>query len=121
MPSKAKIESRIKAVKAQMDVNHSIAISKMAEAILSTSRMKAPKKDNHLRSSASIRASGQFKRDIVYGQGLERYGKGYNYAAYQEYKEKTAHSRYTTPGTGPHFLEQAGEAIVKKGIGAYLK
>lgn len=119
MPTTAKIDSKATAVEAMIRQNLTSAVGAMANAILSTSRMKAPKKDNHLRSSATVRGSG-LQRDIVYGQGLAAYGKGFNYAAYQENKEKTARSHYTTPGTGPHFLEESGEAIVKKGIQVYI-
>ena len=118
MPSRVRIDSRATAVQAQIKQNLSNAVGAMANAILSTSRMVAPKKDNHLRSSASVRGSG-LQRDVVYGS------MAVPYAAYQERGMRADGSHkvrnYTTPGTHAHFLEESGDAIVKKGIGAYLK
>lgn len=118
MSATVRIDSRAVAVKAQIEQNLSSAVGAMANAILSTSRMKAPKKDNHLRSSAAVRGTG-LTRDVVYGSA------SVPYAAYQERGMRANGSHkvrnYTTPGTQAHFLEESGDEIAKKGIGAYLK
>lgn len=117
MPTTVKIDSKATAVEAMIKQNLTSAVSAMATAVLSTARMKAPKKDNHLRSSASVRGSG-LQRDVVFGS------MAVPYAAYQERGMRADGSHkvrhYTTPGTGAHYLEEAGDAIVKKGIQAYI-
>lgn len=118
MPSRVTLNSNAMAVKAEMTANLSSAIGAMARAIRTNSRMVAPKKDNHLRSSVAIEGTGMF-REISYGSPSVRY------AAYQERGMRADGThvvrRYTTAGTHAHFLEQAADAAVKQGIGVYLK
>lgn len=122
MPSKkslkfVKIKSNSGAVSLMIENNVSQAITQMANAIRTNSRMIAPKKDNHLRSSVQV-FGDKFKKVVAYGSA------SVPYAAYQERGMRLDGTHvvrhYTTPGTHAHFLEQAGDAVVKQGIGVYL-
>lgn len=46
------------------------------------------------------------------------FGEGIPYARYQEYGSELWH--FTTPGTGPHYLRDAGDSVAKEGIKNYL-
>lgn len=46
------------------------------------------------------------------------FGEGIPYARYQEYGSESWH--FTTPGTGPHYLRDAGDSVAKEGIKNYL-
>lgn len=96
----------------------SSALDRMTQAIRANARMKAPMSEN----GGNLRNSGR-----VDGKSLERtisFGTGLKYGAYQERGERYNGSHkvrhYTTPGTGKHFLKDSGDAVVKKGIKAYL-
>lgn len=124
MPSKkslklVKIKSNSGAVSLEIAENVSSAIRLMADAVKTNSRMVAPKKNNHLRSSAQTFSGGKFKKVVFYGSA------SVPYAAYQErgMRRDGTHvvRHYTTPGTHARFLEQAGDAVKKQGIGHYLK
>ena len=113
--SSVRIDSNATAAAAVINQNLSSAVGAMANAILQTSKMVTPMK------SGRLRYSGQ-----VTGYGLER-EISYNtpYAAYQERGMRLDGThvvrRYTTPGTGSHYLEKTAEAIVQKGIQPYIK
>jgi len=112
--SSVRIDSNILANKAAIDQNLSAAIYNMANAILQTSRMVAPMKTGRLRYSGQVTGYG-LEREISYNTP---------YAAYQErgMRKDGSHvvRRYTTAGTGAHYLEKTAEAIVQKGIQPYL-
>lgn len=96
----------------------SSGLEKMAQAILANARVKAPMSEG----GGNLRNSGR-----VNGSGLERtisFGNGLKYGAYQERGKRADGThvvkRYTTPGTGKHYLKDSGDAVVKKGIKSYL-
>ena len=115
--SSVRVDSNATATAAIINRNLSSAIGAMAIAILATSRMKAPLKSGALRYSGQVTGSGLTK-NISYGSGRVPY------AAYQErgMRKDGSHKvrHYTTPGTGAHYLEEAAEKIVQKGIKPYL-
>lgn len=121
MPQKSlnfvKIKSNSGAVTAMIENNVSQAITQMANAVRTNSRMMAPRKDNHLRSSVQVSGT-KLKKVVSYGN------TAVPYAAYQERGMRADGTHvvrnYTTAGTHAHFLEQAGDAVVKQGIGVYL-
>lgn len=92
-------------------------LDKMATAIKSRARIKAPNDgDNRLASSGNISGKG-LARTITFGSGLK-------YGAYQERGERYngTHKvkRYTKVGTGKHYLKGSGDGVVKEGFKKYL-
>lgn len=90
-------------------------LGRMAQAILATARVKVPRKVGNLANTGRVSGTGN-ERTISFG------GQGVKYAHAQEVgtNGKVVFRHYTTPGTGAHYLEKAGESIVKKGIKPYL-
>lgn len=91
------------------------AMDMMARSILATARTRAPKSED----GGDLRDSGRMEKDrnsvsVIYGGGAVPY------AAYQErghrYDGSYQVKRYTTPNTGAHYLQDAGERQTKKGI-----
>lgn len=94
----------------------------MMESILITSRMKAPKRSQ---PSGILRLTGEVKQESDPNTMSVIYGDRIAYAAYQERGMRADGSHkvrnYTTPGTGAHYLQNAGDTITKRGLGEYLK
>lgn len=90
-------------------------LRKMGMAVINLAKLTAPKKEGPLRESGHIEGMGN-TIDCVFGDPNVRYAKvqedGHRGGVYFKH--------YTTPGTGPHFLENAGNTIAKKGIEPYL-
>ena len=125
MPSKkslkfVKIKSNSGAVSLMIENNVSSAIRLMADAVKTNSRMIAPKKNNHLRSSAQTFSSGKFKKVVAYGSASVPYAAPQERGYITRNGKKVFFHHYTTPGTHAHFLEQAGDAVIKQGIEHYL-
>ena len=81
----------------------SLAIRFMLDAIDKTAESSTPKKHSNLRAD---------KVKVVQGKtGYIAWSK--KYALYQEKKAVTFDSKYTTPGTGPHFAENAARRVAK--------
>lgn len=78
----------------------SIFLRLAAEAIVNTSTKKTPMKTGRLRADVLKQVLG-LNGKVIWGK---------NYAVYQETKQ---FKNYTTPGTGPHFAEDAVNEIVK--------
>lgn len=105
-------------------VNLDVATRAIADATVKTSKVTAPMSDipghrGTLRNSSRIERNGPLNYSAVYGGGSVQY------AAYQERgrrKNPPYHEvrHYTTPGTGAHFLRNAGDVTAKQGIKAYL-
>lgn len=72
----------------------SLGLRFLVEAIVETSNPRTPKKSGHLRADVLKQVLG------LHGEISWRKV----YAAKQEYVQ---HRNYTTPGTGPHFAENA--------------
>lgn len=87
----------------------------MGNAIKSSSAMTVPRDTSTLAKSATVKASGNTVT-VTYGNTNVRY------AMVQErgMRNGVPFKHYTTPGTGPHYLENAGNAVAKKGLKAYL-
>lgn len=88
----------------------SIFLRTFAERVVLTSTPKTPRKSGRLRADVLKQVLG-LNGKIVWGK---------NYAARQE---TTQFRNYTTPGTGPHYAEDAVNKVVKdtaqiaKGVG----
>lgn len=86
-------------VNGDIKIKASIFLRNAAEAIVKESTPHTPKK------------TGRLRMDII-KQVLGLHGRiewGKNYAVFQEEKQ---FANYTTPGTGPHFAENAVKKIV---------
>lgn len=95
------------------EANSINALSQMAESVLQGAKLTAPRKTGNMRHSGDIQAENNGKKQtIVFGES------GTLYALIQEQKQ---FKHYTTPGTGPHYLKNAGDAVAKRGIDIYLK
>lgn len=105
-----------------LQLNVKAAHRALMEAILITSRMKAPKKTP---PSGMLRLTGEVKDEPAPDTMAVIYGDNIAYAAYQERGMRADGSHkvrnYTTPGTGAHYLKNAGDTITKRGIGEFIK
>lgn len=79
----------------------SIFLRGIADAIVSLSETKTPKKTGRLRMDIIKQVLG-LRGKIIWGK---------NYAVFQETKQ---FQNYSTPGTGPHFAENAVNDVVSK-------
>lgn len=96
-------------------VRSSIFMRQMCDTVVDLSTPKTPKDKGNLRQDIIKRVVGT--------KGQIEWGK--NYAQYQERGKRADGTRqiknYTTPGTGPHFAENAiKEAVKKTGVVARL-
>lgn len=91
------------------------AMSRMIQDIATVAKIKAPFKHGDLTKEIKPERVAKFKYIVLVN--LE-------YAAYQEKGERAdgTHKirKYTTPGTGAHFLENAGDQVVEQ-VDDYLK
>lgn len=106
-------------------INFDNATRAMADATVRTANATTPMSDipghkGTLRNSRRVERNGPLNYSAVYGGGSVQY------AAYQERgrrKNPPYHEvrHYTTPGTGAHYLRDAGNAIAKQGIRTFIK
>lgn len=97
----AKVTDNTNSIFTGLQQKASIFLRLMSEQIVKDSEPNTPKK------------SGRMRMDIV-KQVLGLSGKikwGKNYAVYQEAKQ---FKNYSTPGTGPHFAQNAAEGSINK-------
>jgi hypothetical protein len=85
-----------------------LALRFIAEAIVNTSTPKTPKKTGRLRADVLKQVLGLHAR-IIWDKV---------YATTQEYVQ---HKNYTTPGTGPHFAENAVRQEVNNSVQHFRK
>lgn len=92
------------------------ALLKMATATVSSAKMTVPRKTGELSASGKSKMEGDMTAVARFGSNNVRY------AAVQEVgmRNGVPFKHYTTPGTGPYYLRNAGNAVAKKGIKAYL-
>lgn len=93
--------------------NYKSAQRAMGDSILNLSKMVAPKKTGALRGDGRVVTVDDDTIAVQYGSD------GVPYARYQEYGNPAWH--YTTPGTGPHYLQRSGDMVAKRGIKEYLQ
>lgn len=104
------------------------ALKAMADATLQRAQMlradgdgnAVPFKSGALQSTGIVQPEGEFTQIVQFGNGL-------TYGRYQEfgpdgykYTGKKTEWEYTTPGTGAHYLRDAGNSVKKEGIKNYL-
>lgn len=82
----------------------------MGDAVLSRSRITAPEDTHQMVRSATVKEQGD---SVVVEYGAS----GTEYAGVQEGKQ---FRHYTKAGSGPHFLENAGDSVAKQGIKPFL-
>lgn len=89
---------------------------KMGQAIINLADIKVPRKYGTLAKSAHIESNLQDTIYVVYGNSEV------DYAMVQEqgHRGGVYFKHYTTPETGPHYLESSGDTVAKKGIAIYL-
>lgn len=121
-----KINFDVEGVMRQQELNIKSALKAMADATVQRAQMlynghAVPQKSGVLQSTGIA-----FMRDNDW-TSVAQFGAGLTYGRYQEFgpdgnkytgKKKTWN--YTTPGTGPHYLQTAGESVAKEGIKSYL-
>lgn len=90
-------------------------LDRMAWVAVANARMTVPRKVGNLALSGHTE-SGNLESKAIFGNTKIRY------AAVQELGSRKGipFKHYTTPGTGPHYLKKAGDAVAKKGIKSYL-
>lgn len=96
------------------------ALRRMGMAIINLAEFTVPKDEDRLAESGHIEGIGNTIY-CVYGDNSVRYA-GAQEAGYRTGKngERIVFKNYSTPGTGPHYLKNSGETVVKKGIKQYL-
>lgn len=118
MPAKVTVKDNSATWLRMQLVNLDNATRAMADATVKTSKVTAPLLTGALRYSSRIERRAPLHYSAVYGGG------NVPYAAYQERGMRADGSHkvrhYTTPGTGKHFLRNAGDAISRQGIEVYL-
>lgn len=93
------------------------ALKAMADATLQRAQVLAPM-SNIEGHAGTLRTTGLVESaDNGYTQKVQ-FGNGIPYARYQEFGDPGWN--YTTPGTGPQYLKQAGDAVAKEGLKNYL-
>lgn len=99
----------------QEEARLQVGLGRIAQAINATARSKVPRKYGNLANTGRVSGTGN-EREITFG------GQGIKYAHAQEEGTNgiVVFKKYTTPGTGAHYLEQSGDKIVKEGIKKYL-
>lgn len=88
------------------------AVYAAGDQVLARSRITAPKDTKQMVNSATVKRNGT--------QAIIEYGN--SDTGYAKIQEEKRFSHYTTPNTGPHFLEKAGESVEKQGgVNFFLK
>lgn len=99
-------------------INFDNATRAMAEATTTLANVTTPLRTGTLRSSRRARRNSPLNYSAMFGDSRVAY------AAYQERGMRADGSHkvrhYTTPGTGAHFLKNAGDTVAKQGIRTYL-
>lgn len=93
--------------------NYKSAQRAMCDSILNLSKMVAPMKTGALRSDGRVVQLSEDETAVQYG------GVSVPYARRQEYGSPAWH--FTTPGTGPHYLQRSGDMVSKRGIKEYIR
>lgn len=119
MGASVEFKDNSKAWLAVEEQNLTNAIEAMADAVMKTAKVKAPKLTGKLRDSSHINRLSSSSREVVFDAKND---KGKSYAYYQERGYTSGPVRhYTTAGTQAHYLKESGDAITKQGIGVYKK
>lgn len=93
-------------------------LREVAQDIIEESKMVTPYKDGMLRASARTKSTGILQREVSYGDSSVPYAGAQEAGQTRGYKIR----RYTTSGTGAHFLEKTGDKYVKlKLVGKFKK
>lgn len=99
----------------RMELAADQALGRAGAEIELLAKSKVPVKQGPLQSSGQHRRVGLLHHRVVFNK---------EYAAYQERGARRDGShpvrKYTTPGTGAHYLENAGKTVMPK-VRAYLK
>lgn len=113
-----KVNDASRAWWSSQEVKNQRALIAMANATHAGARITVPKKTNALDKSGRVEGRGNERRVIFGGRGIA-YG-AVQERGYREGKNGRVYFRhYTTAGTGPHYLQNAGKAAVGKGLLAY--
>lgn len=96
-----KFQSNIPYLKSANERNLSLALRFMTDAITEEAYYKTPKRKGNLRNDVLKQVLG--KHGIIIWQ-----------KEYARRQEERLHQNYTTPGTGPHFAENAVKKVVER-------
>ena len=109
----------------QTELNVRNALKAMADATVQRAQMLYNGSAVPQRSGTLSDTGIAFMRDNT--TSVAQFGEGLTYGRYQEfgpdgkdYKGKKKEWDYTTPGTGAHYLQNAGDSVAKEGIKNYL-
>lgn len=109
MSSKVVITNNIKQFVKANDVHMNNAVEKMADDTLKMAKIDIPLDKGTLQQSGEV----EKKADMQYVVWFGKTGDASDYAAAQEAGQARGRvfKNYSTPGTGAHFLENAGKKI----------
>jgi hypothetical protein len=98
--------------------NVEAGLSAMAESVRGRATLTVPRKNHYLAESGRVEGTG-LEREVIFGSA------SVPYAGYQErgmaFDGSRVVRKYTTAGTGPRYLQNAFETVLKQGIGSYMK
>lgn len=109
MGSKVVITNNIKSFVKANDVHMNNAVERMADDTLKMAQIDVPLDKGVLQKSGEVEKNADMQYVVWFGKT----GDASDYAAAQEAGTTRGHpiSNYSTPGTGAHFLENAGKKI----------
>lgn len=118
--SKVKVEDHVNEFLSQHDRALKGAIARIAKDILRLSQQRVPRKEGTLWSSGQVeKGTGDLEVYVSYGNDGS---KASDYAAVQErgFSSRSGQFRnYTTVGSGPNYLKDAGDRIESQSF-AYI-
>lgn len=112
--NKVRIDDRMPRFKRRMVVALDTAMRESSGKILAEATLKAPKDKGHLRADVEINHDRPLHWRISFNK---------EYAAAQEAGRTRGYKirKYTTPGTGAHFLENAGDNETDRIVNRFRK
>lgn len=107
MQMQTKVTSKLSLWAKVAEINQNEAIRAMAHAIDNVAQAKAPVLTGALRSDGDVRKVGRLTYEVKYGDERVPYARRRHYE-----NKKNPQTRY--------YLTNAGDEVVKRGIGVYL-
>lgn len=116
MPVRAKIKDSLRAYMQVQKTNLDTAARSMAESIIVNSRITAPMLTGALRSDGRVEGN-QGKYGAIFGDERVPYARAQEFGT----NGIVVFRNYTTPGTGSHYLKNAGDKVAERGIEVFIK
>lgn len=105
------VEDKMPQMKRSIDSVMEDALNEGCKEIIDAAIKRTPHKDGSLRADKGTSSEGKLKKAVWWGNSAAS-----EYTLFQEFggDEKRQVKSYTTPGTGAHFLKDAGDKVALK-------